>query len=307
MILMISFMEYHLLSSMHDQYIPDDYKSTVAPLNGTAHWRAFQNRLLPGFILENITSKDPYRVFIFMTCLVANLMTFVLYKKYSNRTALINVGLLIFFFILLQYWRWIFGWDLLDIIIFTLFLIGIDRGYGLVYFTILFAGAIFNRETALVIPLWIILNEIRGRKRIWNIIYGGILTAGGIALIQYLRSFFKISCAGYVGADLQHVKFGNHFWLLENLSNPLFSYVGGDDHRFDLIPIFVLVGLFTAWIRIKEIPKEVYKNILIMISLMVLSIFLFTVMHEERQYFVILPFSIYLFSKFNNHYLIVKK
>ena len=214
----------------------------------------------------------------------------------KNR-ALIFTILSVLLFVLIQDEHWLLGWDFLDMIFLTLLLIGIDRKWNVFYFTGLFIVALFNRETALFIPLWMFLDAFskKDRKKIG---YSIVLAMIGIAVIYLLREnfygsyqFYKTHSI-YTGLDTTQAIYGNHFWLMENLSNPISTFPPWKS-ELSLIPLIMIVitGYFTLQWRSLNITN---KNIVLLMISMVILIFTTAVIHETRTWFILIPYIIYL-------------
>ena len=164
LILFITALSYNLLMILFGANLQVYAVHTISPITGHAWWRAFQNRLLAGFIIDAIDNNVAfaYQVFIFSSLLVMNSLTYYLYKSISP------VIMLAFMFITLQNVstgaRHLFGWDFLDIIILTILLILIDKKVNIWGYVVLFTVAIFNRESALFIPVWLIIDSFNNKK-----------------------------------------------------------------------------------------------------------------------------------------------
>ena len=76
-ILILTYLEYLLLINFHKSYLLENFEATVTPLTGHAWWRAWQNRLLAGWIMSSIqrSSEDAYRIFVFVMCVGINFLT----------------------------------------------------------------------------------------------------------------------------------------------------------------------------------------------------------------------------------------
>ena len=156
-VLFVTALTYHLLMILHGANLQAYAIHTISPITGHAWWRAFQNRLLAGFIIDGISSNVvfAYQIFIFSSLLVMNILTCYLYKN------VLPMVILAFMFLALQGARFLYGWDFLDMIILTTLLIFIDRKANIWAYIMLFTVAIFNRESALFIPVWLIIDGFR--------------------------------------------------------------------------------------------------------------------------------------------------
>lgn len=264
-LIVISYLEYRLLMILHSDSIQNQLLMITSPLEGQAWWRAFQNRLLSGIIVNAIGIQ----VFYILTVFIKNFLFF----KLTNdvKAVLIFVGL----FCLFQDSRWLIAWDMLDVIFIILMLIIYDRKLSIWYYVALFSVAIFNRESALFIPLFMLINGYVEKKSrtipIW-------MLAAGIILTLFLRESFTGSVQTYIGQDLANQTFGNHFYLMENVKS-FFKEWMPKEQNISLIPAIVLVAIFFV------------KDKTVMIWLLCVFTITITVgvIHETRVWLLILP------------------
>jgi hypothetical protein len=293
----LSFLEYRVLCIMHSAYLTQNAEATISPLTGHAGWRAWQNRLLVAFIMNSIQGniERAYEISTFVFCIAANVTTFYLYSKNGVSKAMLYVTISVLAFVLIQDYRFLYGWDLPDAIFFTALLIGIDRKWGAAYYTALFAVAFLNRESSFFVPAWMFMDAI-SKRRFGLVAYSVALSVVGMAGVYFLREhFFITSYHSYVGSDTVHSTFANQFWLQENVLN--FFHTWSPWSRWmpsiDLIPAMMLsaVGYF-VWKWWSLSGNE--KNIVLLCSLMVATIFCFSVIHETRAWLMLIPFLVYL-------------
>src|SRR5207247_2260956 len=126
---------------------------------------------------------------------------------------------------------WLYVWDLLALIIFTVFNYLVLRGAGRVAFALLFAVAIFNHEIALAIPGWMMLDPIvrrfwapKGERREFDRATFGFglgLAAAGVALTAALRRALLVRLGEPPEApDVLAPHWGDfHFALARNLDS----------------------------------------------------------------------------------------
>lgn len=72
-----------MLVIIHSPYILENALATTTPLIGHAWWKAWQNRLLAGWIMSGfqIPIEEAYKAFAFICCFVANVLTYNLYRN----------------------------------------------------------------------------------------------------------------------------------------------------------------------------------------------------------------------------------
>ncbi|MGD1047028.1 MAG: hypothetical protein ABR936_17125 [Bacteroidota bacterium] len=82
-ILALSYLEYRMLVMIHSSYLLENAIATMNPLSGHAWWKAWQSRLLAGWLMEGIQKpqEEAYGVFVFISCVLMNVINYVLYSR----------------------------------------------------------------------------------------------------------------------------------------------------------------------------------------------------------------------------------
>ena len=103
-----------------------------------------------------------HMLFQIVTVAIAAFLCWRLGRKYggSDQNALLALTLFIMCFALLLSPSYIYSWDFIDIIVFVLFIDLVLSGMSLRWFLGLFAIAIWNRDSAVLIALWLILDPL---------------------------------------------------------------------------------------------------------------------------------------------------
>ena len=281
-LLFITALSYNLLMILHGANLQAYAIHTISPITGNAWWRAFQNRLLAVFIIDGISNNIvfAYQVFIFSSLLVMNALTYYLYKN------ILPVIALAFMFIALQGARFLYGWDFLDVIIITALLILIDRKVDIWLYIMLFAVAIFNRESALFIPIWLIIDRFRKKE----MIYGIIMLIVGMAAIDLMRNeMFITSLYPSIGLDEGHKSIGNSILFTKNIKYFFQHYDSWNMGDFAYIPVLIVSSILLCW--------KANRKILLLTLFVILTILVFGCIHETRVWFVLIPFVIYLWKE----------
>ena len=275
-ILFTTALSYNLLMYLYGGNLEAYAMQTISPITGHAWWRAFQNRLLAGFIIDNISNNIvlAYQIFIFSSLLIMNFLTYYLYKN------ILPVFMLAFMFLALQ-GQFIYGWDFLDIIILTTLLILIDKKVNIWGFVALFTVAIFNRESALFIPVYLIIKK--------EIVVGIIMLIAGYVAITLMRDMFITSLYPSVGLDESHKNIGNSILFGKNITYFFRHYDSWNMGKFAYIPALMVGSIALNW--------KADRRILLLTSFIVLTILIFGCIHETRVWFVTIPFIIYLWME----------
>lgn len=271
----LCYLEYRIVMIIQNPNLQNQLILVLSPLDGYAWWRAFQNRLLAGYLIELIGLQG----LIMFSIALKNFLFYYLTKNINS------VILFVLAFIILQDIRWLCAWDLLDIIFMTLFLIGLQRKYSLFYHMLIFGIALLNRESALFIPLYLIIDAFFNKK---NILPGVAMMAAGIVVTMLLRNRFIRSIQNYIGEDLKNEAIGNHIYIKENITNFFNEYLA-PDKVFSIIPLLMLLFIIYTF-RIDRL-----------MAFFLLSVFaitmIFGVIHESRVWLVLIPFLVYTYQK----------
>lgn len=273
LILAICYLEYRLLMMLHSGNLENQLLIVLSPLEGQAWWRAFQNRLLAG----TLVSLVGYNLFFLVTIAVKNILFYKLTKD------VISTLLFVMLFVLLQDSRWLIAWDMLDVIFITIMLMFYVKKLPGKYYAVLFAVAIFNRESALFIPLFLMIDAFINKK---SFALPFTLMAAGVIIVLLLREQFITSTQSYIGLDSANEQFGNHYYLADNLKS-FFREWMPKDKQLSFIPGI----LFTTIIYLFN------KNKLLSVWMMLVFIItmLVGVIHETRVWLIIVPVIILAF------------
>jgi hypothetical protein len=292
----------------HDfnDYLHFTAKTSLDITTGHPLWKNFQGRVLAPYAIKALSfgSLDYYEVaylcFQIVTLAVAAFLCWRLGRKYggSNQSALFALMLFVMCFAFLLSPPLLYSWDFVDIIIFIVFLDLALSGFSLPWFLGLFAIAIWNRESAYFIALWLILDPLIRflYQRQYNlqktpidshrIIAGIICVAAGFIIAESLRRNLLVEETGvrvipdsipgrsYYISLLRNIEFLTH-----PMSNPRFWIV---------IPFLaVVVSLGTKFVRLD--PQRNLGIYLVELSILV-ALFIFGLFDELRDCLIFVPF-----------------
>lgn len=194
--------------------------------------------------------------------------------------------------------QWLFAWDHYSIIAFLLFVYFAITGKNWRWFTCLFAIAIFNRESALFIALWMVLQALCGArfqhpsKDWWQHVDKALCLSGlicgiaGIAIIRILRSTLLI--------HEDHAAPGVVHNLLVTWPHNLQATVDAFTTNFGIRIVCPGFLVFTAIVAILLARRNPARFLALSIThlTLVVSIFLFGVITETRVMLELVPFVI---------------
>jgi hypothetical protein len=304
LLLVLSIAVYKVLLQIHA--VNFEYLASLAQdvLHGNAYWRAYQNRLLaPGAVylisLAGISYAAAYKIFILLSVTAQNLLFFGLLRRLGvvPGRALTWTAIYSLLFVLVQD-QWFYPWDLVDALVFTLFAYGVFTAQPLSFFLCLFGVEIFNRESALFIALYIIIDafdfasitRFRLQSRL-KLVVGSLLLAGGMIYTKLIRdALFVINPRGML--DSSHALLGNHITFFHNIKMILFSNL----FTTDIVNSAFILGTVCYWLFfILDYTDTGIKALLIYLA-MTVNIAIFGDINETRMYIILLPFILFLIA-----------
>lgn len=278
-------------------------------LSGEPHWRVFQSRLLGPYLVKAVSNLfDTFldaHVFcsVVLLALAGYLMLVRLTQRYKDPTrALLGYFVFLFLTVFCINGPWLYIWDLVDIVLFVLFcdFVACRRDYR--YFVALFSVAIFNRQSAYYIALWMMidpvvrlgLNRARGlrdERFDYKMVASGVVLLGlGVALVEYLQSTLLVREVGperFGQIDGAGPRF--HFLLWDNLARLWQALTSLKFAMSFLVPLFIVAYLaFCAWVTWRN-PRA-NLGLAAVHALLMLSTVVFVFAFETRVYLGLLPF-----------------
>ncbi len=310
LLLLISAAVYKTLMQIHAPHFTALQHAAYGIIEGKPHWIAYQNRLL-GPTLVYIISKTgisypvALKIFTLLTIVAQNFLLFFLLRKTGLliKEALTHTLMYALAFLLVQH-RWFYTWDSIDAIIFTLFAYGVVQNQRLGYFLIIFFIELLNRESALFISLFIIINaftfSIKDRKiQITSkakLLTGILLTVAGAVYTKFIRDYLFISRSDNL-PDNEHQLIGNHINLITNLKNLFFYNLSS----IEIINTAFILGSLAYLIHQAKAYTEAQIKAVVIYSAIVANILIFGTINETRMYIILLPFIIFIKSKTITH------
>lgn len=189
------------------QIFAADFRCILA---GEPYSPAFANRRLGPWsftALDRIfgSSELTLSLFVYAACVALPWLGYLLSRRlgWSIKHSLGAAAVLCVSFVLMQDDYWLMIWDLYDVLFFTWFAYAIFRRLSMRYMIPAFLLMIFNRETALFVPLYLLIRGFPGRDR------RTMLTAGLMGIFGVIVTLaWRLPYMGRTG--LPHVG-GNHF------------------------------------------------------------------------------------------------
>ncbi|MBN2071503.1 MAG: hypothetical protein JW814_08605 [Candidatus Krumholzibacteriota bacterium] len=219
------------------QIFAADFRCILA---GEPYSPAFANRRLGPWtftMLDRIfgSSEVTLSLIVYAACVALPWLGYLLGRRlgWSIKQSLGAAVVLCVSFVLLQDDYWLMIWDLYDVLFFTWFAYAIFRRLSISQMVPVFLIMIFNRETALFVPLWFLIRGFLDRDRRTMLTAGLMGIAGVIVTLAW-----RLPYMGRTG--LPHVG-GNHFRPTANWR----ILLGGNNEAWLALALSITVIILT--------------------------------------------------------------
>lgn len=260
-------------------------------LNGTPHWRAYQNRLLAPLIYSALNWVTPqgYFVFVQVSLVALGLSLFRMLRKLGvdHGLALTALSLAVLLWTLEQY-NSFYLWDLIDAGWMLALVYGAMTGVLKRWIYLVFAIALLNRESALFVAVsWAVSGfamwqQDRGTAQS-RIKQGAVMGLLVVIFVEVTRkTLFQHSMLTGVGTDDAHKAFENHIKLIDNIGFIIPQIKAGSPLVFTLI-LYAAILVVATRNAIRSRQADL-MGATIALGLYFLSLFVFGAMGELRLY-----------------------
>jgi hypothetical protein len=286
-------------------------QTSLGVTTGYPIWLTYQSRVLAPYIIKifSFGSEDRFATvhiwFQIINVAIAAFLCWRLGRKHGgdDRSALLAFGLFVMCFALLLSPPYIFSWDFVDIIVFLVFLDLVLTRSSLIWFVGLIAIAVWNRDSAIFIALYLIVDPLaRYVYRRWyrlppapiewrQIVSGGICTLACLAIAELLKRSLLIKEIGPELYPNSPITGGNRYniTLLQNIHTVKTS-LSTLNYQFEfMILIFLILNLALGARLVRRDPQRYLGFYLVEIAL-VASLFTFGWFVETRIYLILIPF-----------------
>jgi hypothetical protein len=263
-------------------------------------WKMWQSRVLGPYFIEALTfgSLDYVKahiLFQIITVAIAAFLCWRLGKKYggSDQIALLALTIFVMSFALLLRPPYLYSWDFIDIIVFIVFIDLVLSGKSLPWFICLFAIAIWNRETAVVIALWLILDplvrffyqrqyKLQSNPLDWRrMLAGAICIAAGFLIVELLNRTLLVEAKE--SADSYPIV------VSQNIDRLKQSLTHFDRYFTIVVPAFLATVIVLGARAVRRDPQRYLALYLVVLSYMA-SLFVLGQLMETRVYLALVPF-----------------
>ena len=281
--------------------------------SGEPHWAEYQSRLLGPWLVRGLSATGVFgggmngfgRAFLALLLVLAAVKNWVVYRaarRLGDDVSLAigrTVGAMLLF-VLLQDPKWIFLWDYLDVIVFTLFLLGARTRRGIAYFIGLGLIAILNRQSGLFVALWLLIDGLvvwksDGRPQWLHaprrlIVGAGLLALGGLA-IHFEQKWLlvrELACSSNPEFCSERP-----FHLVHNLKT-IYQNLVQPGWTLGFLPGAAVLGSLLGLLVAARKGADFARKQSILLVGMIASVLLFGLVNETRVYSMLIPFAVLL-------------
>lgn len=296
---------FKLLQTIHGPNIADLADVAFGVTEGTPRGIAFQNRLLGPWLVRlmsetGISFESALWRFHFVFLALQCVLLVGLLRRSGLKThhALAQLVVFLFMFLVLQFY-WYHTWDILDMILFTLVAYGAFQAKGILYFTMIFAVALLNRESSLFVALFLMLDSVTvdAQKRRWvldaprKLAVGAMLLVLGLAFTVLVRQLTLVEATD-IPDETRQMILGNELHLAQNLRDLLVNNL----LSINIIYTVFILGSFAVFLgQFRRLSASGVKC-LILALLIFANIMVFGIIIETRMLLILLPLFLFLWN-----------
>lgn len=312
LVLVASLVEVLFLLHIHHKNLAGYSEDARGIVLGTPPWQAFQNRLLGPWMAwgaARVFGHTYETWFLVLTGVLwagANVVTYWCAYKLtgSQRIAAGAAATSILLTVVLEgpQGALLYLWDPLDVLLLTVFAYGLFAKKGVGFFVLLFAVELLNREAALFIALWLVIDSFQmkrsgGGRRLAltqpvRLAVGAALVVVGVAWTKFIRDVLFKHSTLFMNDEHIHMALGN-FWTLSANAHSLFQVLV-HPAPIGVVSLMICPALvaFLFWHR--RDYNEDFLKVLLLLTIMASSVLSFAVFTELRTWLDLLPLLILL-------------
>jgi hypothetical protein len=309
--LVFAIAQFRMILLVFGEHYVYSIKASEGVVAGFPHWVIYQSRVLGPYTVQwlshGFTSyTTAHYAFVIITAGIANLLILDTTRKYiPEQSALSAFFIFNALLVLLISPEWLYSWDHYGIIIFILFYRFVLSEKNYWWFAGLFGIAIFNRESAYFIALWMVMNpvidyvivtKIQDEK---NSLYHGQLSRlaagvtcfiGGTLIVHWLRTHLLVQ--EIMPQVLNLPELANkpfQIQLTNNLALLRSVFTGPLQVLNSLVTLF-LITVILLGIGLSFSNPRRFLAFSLTHAAMVVSILCFGILTETRVLFELIPF-----------------
>ena len=302
--------QFRLIAMMFQVWYGRAAEAANGVVIGMPHWRSYQSRILGPYMAEAFSKLFPSylsaHVFVSIGALtIAGFFAWRLGRTLANHLmgAALSFTTFHILFAFCLTLPWIYIWDYLSVAIFSAFVLFVIRERSWRWFAGLFAIAIFNRENALFIALWMIIDpvvrHVLGRRKLITmqpvdrsmIAAGVFCVASGLALTEFLRRALLVREVGYeLFRDAPETHFSMVQLQLFNNFGSLIHALTTLDYNMQFVIVAMVLMMVGAAVYMACVDPLRWAGLGLVQLTIVFAILLVGVLPETRLYVELIPF-----------------
>jgi hypothetical protein len=291
------------------KHLLDGTPRTDLPMYTWAN-RQLAPRIILGISSIGISYREAAIVFYWCGIFVINfILTYTLIKSQKSHKETLGLVILFNYLFIVFHDRtglgWLYTWDILSIIFFTIFSYCVVNEKPKYYLVILFFIALLNREDAAFIALYILISGFNIKisklsvniKNIYSIILGCSLIIVSLAYTKAARDYFAFTTKNNtIGNSVTSLHTALYDLFVRNFS------FNNDKFFFNAIDGFWLIASAALAVLIYRNAKQSVRDLIFIYILFILSIIIFgnQAINEIRLYLPLFPIFIFIFSQSNS-------
>jgi hypothetical protein len=300
--------QFRLIAMMFQTWYGRAVEAAYGVVIGMPHWRSYQSRVLGPYIIEWLTKLFPdyLSAHVFLSIVALTIAGFLAWRlglllAETITGAVLALAAFQILFVFCLTLPWIYIWDYLSAAIFFAFVIFVAQDKSWKWFVALFAIAIFNRENALFIAAWMIVNPIvryvLGRRKLIEpqsldramIAAGAACLLAGLGITELLRDTLLVREVGYeiFKDSVQHFS-SIQFQLWNNLSSILHALTTLD-YNMQFVVIVLFLAMIAAAIYLACIEPRRWAGLAVIQLASMAAILLVGIIMETRLLVELIP------------------
>ncbi|RJP76880.1 MAG: hypothetical protein C4522_16800 [Desulfobacteraceae bacterium] len=311
-IVFLSIAQFKIYLKNFDKYLVVHIEAAKGVVDGYPHWRIFQNRIAGPYAVKftqevtGLTFSQSYMLtsLIWMMMFYSTMMAVAISIRPSLVFAFGAMVAAAFFNTFLMRGLWLYTWDLIDLVVFTLFIWAILKEKPIGYLICILVFETFNREVSLIMAGWLFadsLLSVRPNRDTGRFPTITIAFEKPQAIISLLLIVFIAFTTEYLRDTLMVRQIGPEYFsdfsgsaglvmfkLWDNIKFLFFSFTDtkGLSVAYSILiislPIFSILGVFS---RNRQTIRISLFYMILWVSAMI-----FGVIYETRIWLAYIPF-----------------
>jgi hypothetical protein len=314
--LLFALIQFRFAGEILGRQLGQSINASEGVVHGVPHWVIYQSRVLGPYILHGLSEIGLGKVWAFAamlvvcTTLAGRIFLSLLSREFRPPYAWLGFMILQLMVATCMNKMWLYPWDFLSLVFFCLFLGLVLREAPVWQFVLLFVAALFSRESALFMALWLVLDPLcrwylsrseparaEGQpqsKLDWGqMAMGAFLMGLGMTVINALRKHLLEREVGpelwnvpELAGKVVHWKYNSNLSFLSQtltLSSSEFDFV---------LPWLYALALVLMW-QLWRLADRRLGGLVLVHVIMLVSIFAVAVLTETRVFLELTPLLAY--------------